>query len=52
MANTASSAKKSSSKAAASLLANGTNSASTDYYLQEKWSQFKKELKQEYDMIA
>jgi len=30
----------------------GACSASTDYYLHEKWTQFKKELKQEYDMIA
>ena len=29
----------------------GTNS-SADYYLQEKWNQFKKDLKQEYDMIV
>ena len=24
----------------------------TDYYLQEKWNQFKKDLKSEYDMIV
>lgn len=28
------------------------NNASADYYLQEKWNQFKKDLKHEYDMIV
>jgi len=27
-------------------------SSSSDYYLQEKWIQFKKDLKSEYDMIV
>ena len=38
---TSSAAKKASGKA-----------QSADYYLQEKWSQFKKDMKNEYDMIV